>query len=73
MHGRWLLISSYMAGIAVFIYVNRDVLTDPDSWNFPDGLLVVIIASAFVGYLLLSELVRDIFKDFPSSTKTTKN
>ena len=73
MHGRWLLISSYMAGIAVFTYVNREVMTDPDSWDFLDGLFVVIIDFAFVGYLLLSELIRDVYKDFPSSTKTTKN
>lgn len=73
MHGRWLLISSYMAGIALFIYVNREVMTDPNSWDFLDGLLVVIVDFAVVGYLLSSGLVRDVFKDFPSSTKTTKN
>jgi len=73
MHGRWLLISSYMAGIAVFTYVNKEVMTDPGSWDFLDGLFVVIIDFAFVGYLLRSELVRDVFKDFPSSTKTSKN
>ena len=73
MHGRWLLISSYMAGIAVFAYVNREVMTDPSSWDFPDGMLVVIVDFAFVGYLLSSGLVRDVFRDFPSSTETTKN
>ena len=72
MHGRWLLISSYMAGIAVFIYVNRDVMADPNSWNFLDGAFVVIIDLAFVGYLLTSELVRDVFKDVPGSTKNNR-
>lgn len=73
MHGRWLLVSSYMAGIAVFAYVNREVMTDPSSWDFPDGMLVVIVDIAFVGYLLSSGLVRDVFSDFPSSTESTKN
>jgi len=72
-HGRWLLIASYLAGIVLFMYMNRDVMTDPDSWDFPDGVLVVVIDFIFVGYLLISELVRDVFKDFPSSTETTKN
>jgi len=73
MHGRWLLVSSHMAGIALFTYVNKEVMTDPSSWGFPDGMLVVIIDSVFVGFLLLSERVRDVFKDFPSSTETIKN
>jgi len=73
MHGRWLLISSYLAGIALFIYMNREVMSDPNSWDFPDGMLVVVIDFAFVGYLLSSGLVRDDFNDFPSSTESTKN
>ena len=73
MHGRWLLISSYLAGIALFIYMNREVMSDPNSWDFPDGMLVVMIDFAFVGYLLSSGLVRDVFNDFPSSTESTKN
>lgn len=72
MHARWLLLSSYTAGIAVFIYVNREAMTDPDAWNFLDAVFVVIIDLAFVGYLLTSELVRDVFKDFPTSTKNNR-
>jgi len=68
-----MLVSSYMAGIAVFTYVNREVMTDPNSWDFPDGMLVIIIDFAFVGYLLSSGLVRDVFRDFPSSIESTKN
>lgn len=71
--GRWLLIASYVAGIALFSYLNKDVLTDPSSWDFPDGVLVLMVDFAFVGYLLSSGLVRDVFKDFPNSTKTTKD
>lgn len=47
-------------------------MADPNSWNFLDGAFVVIIDLAFVGYLLTSELVRNVFKDFPSSTKNNR-
>jgi len=72
MHGRWLLMASYMAGIAVFVYVNKEIMFDPDSWDFMDGLFVVMIDFAFIGYLISSELVRDIFNDFPGSTEIQK-
>jgi len=71
-HGRWLLMSSYMAGIVLFAYLNNEILFDPDSWDFMDGLFVVMIDFAFVGYLVRSELVRDVFNDFPNSTETQK-
>jgi hypothetical protein len=72
-HGRWLLIASYMAGIAVFVYVNKEIMLDPHSWDFMDGMLVILIDLAFVGYLISAELVRDVFNDFPDSTETPDN
>ncbi len=71
-YGRWLLISSYIAGIALFINVNKEVMTDPSSWNFPDGMLVVVIDFVIVAYLMRSELVRDVFNDFPDSIEPRK-
>ncbi len=72
MHGRWLLIASYVTAIAAFTYVNKEIMTDPSSWDFPDGTLVLIIDLAFAGYLIGSGLVRDIFKDFPELTESLK-
>lgn len=70
MYGRWLLISSYTAGIIVFVFVNRAVMIDPEAWYFADGLFVLIFDFVFVGYLFKSGLVKDVFNDFPNSTKS---
>ena len=67
MNGRWLLVSSYSAGIAVFIYTNKDIMSDPNSLDFTEGLLVLSIDFAIIGYLFMSGLVLDVFKDLPSS------
>ena len=70
-YGRWLLIASYVAGIALFAYLNQDVMTDPSSWDFPDGLFVVMMDFVIVAYLIRSELVRDVLRDFPGPAKRT--
>ena len=71
-YGRWLLIASYLAGIALFAYLNREVLADPSSWDFPDGVLVVVIDFIIVVYLMRSELVRDVFRDFPGPVEPVR-
>ncbi len=68
MYGRWLLLFSYLGGIAVFVYVNKETMIDPNAWDFTEGVLVLIIDFACVGYLFKSGLVRDVFNDFPNST-----
>jgi hypothetical protein len=72
-HGRWLLIVSYGAGVAVFGYVNQETLLDPDAWNFADAMLVLIVDFACIGYLISSERVRDIFNDLPDSAEKRTN
>jgi Protein of unknown function (DUF2919) len=71
-YGRWLLIVSYIAGIALFSYLNEEVMTDPSSWDFPDGMLVVMIDFVIVVYLMRSELVRDVFNDFPAPAEPAR-
>jgi hypothetical protein len=66
--GRWLLLASYVAGITLFSYLNKDVMTDPSSWDFPDAMFVVMMDVVVVAYLLGSERVRDVFRDFPDPT-----
>lgn len=71
--GRWLLICSYTAGVAVFGYVNRDILLDPDAWDFADGVLVLILDAAVIAYLLGSKLVRDTFNDLQDPVAKSKS
>lgn len=63
--GRWLLIASFGAAIVLFVFQNEETITDPDDWHFLDAILVVSIDLVFIAYLLGSELVRDVFRDFP--------
>lgn len=67
--GRWLLTASYVAGITLFSYFNKDVITDPSAWDFPDAMFVIMIDVVIVAYLLGSERVRDVFRDFPDPAK----
>jgi hypothetical protein len=67
--GRWLLLASYVASITLFSYLNKDILTDPSSWDFPDAMLVAMMDVVIVAYLLRSERVRDVFRDFPDPAR----
>jgi len=64
--GRWLLTGAFGAAIALFVYLNRETITDPDDLHFLDAVLVVAVDLVFVAYLLGSQLVRDVFRDFPA-------
>ena len=72
-NGRWLLVLSYLAGIALFAYANRETLADPDAWDFGAGLAVLVIDFACLAYLLGSGLVRDVFRDVPPAGEPSKN
>lgn len=49
--------------------LNKDVLTDPSSWDFPDAMLVALMDVVIVAYLLRSKRVRDVFRDFPDPAR----
>lgn len=72
-HGRWLLIFSYGAGVAVFGYVNKEIMLDPEAWDFADAVLVLVLDFACIGYLFSSERVRDVFNDLPDSAEKRSN
>ncbi len=61
--GRWLLLVSYLSGIALFVRLNWDEVADPSSWHFADGVIVLLIDLALVVYVFSSALVRDVFRD----------
>jgi hypothetical protein len=70
--GRWLLLASYVASITLFSCLNKDVLADPSSWDFPDAMLVAMMDVVIVAYLLRSERVRDVFRDFPDPPRPAR-
>lgn len=61
--GRWLLAGAYCATIALFVYLNRETISDPGDPHFLEAILVVAIDLAFIAYLLGSRLARDVFRD----------
>ena len=64
--GRWLLSGAFGAAIVLFVYLNRETITDPEDLHFLDAILVIVVDLAFIAYLLGSRLVRDVFRDFPA-------
>ena len=64
--GRWLLAGAFGAAIALFVYLNRETITDPGDMHFLEAILVVAVDLAFIAYLLGSRLVTDVFRDFPA-------
>ena len=71
LHGRWILACSYLVGVAVFLGLHLDVIRNPDSFNFLSAVSVVLPDVAIIGYLLRSELVRDVFNEFPQPKEKT--
>lgn len=64
-HGRWILVCSYLLGMSIFLYLHLDVISNINSRDFIAAVCVVLPDIAFMGYLLRSELVGDIFREFP--------
>lgn len=64
-HGHLVLVCSYLLGIAFFINLHMDTIGNYNSSNFIAALFVLLPDVAIIGYLLRSELVRDIFSEFP--------
>lgn len=67
LHGRWILVTAYGLAIALFIGLNLTELTEPR--NMLAATLIVLTDLALIGFLIRSELVKDIFSEFPELTK----
>ena len=64
LHGRLLLISSSLIGIALFLYVNLDAISNYNHRDFISAIFVIIFEIAIVFYLIRSERVKDVFSEF---------
>jgi hypothetical protein len=64
-HGAGLLLLSYFASMLAFAFTHRELIANPDGNGFADVCIVLAIDIIAILYLLRSELVRDIFADFP--------
>ena len=64
-HGKHLLISSYILGVCIFLYLNYTLIQNHDSNN------IIIAATAIIPNIIIatvifrSKLMKDIFNDFP--------
>ena len=65
LHGRWLLAGAYLLGIGIFVKLHQSILSHIDHPQFLTALSVLLIDLLIVTYLLKSELIKDIFNEFP--------
>ena len=63
--GRHLLLFSYVCSSAGFVVLHRHVLGSADDLRFSNAIAMLVVDVAMVVYLWQSELVRDVFADFP--------
>jgi hypothetical protein len=64
-HGAGLLLLSYFSSASTFAFIHRDLLENPSGSGFLEACIVLAIDVLTMVYLLRSELVKDIFADFP--------
>ena len=71
-HGLALLLAGYLIGIVIFLVLNLAVIIDPSKNGFPPAVSVVLVDIGIMIYLIRSELIRDIFREFPAVIETKK-
>lgn len=64
LNGKWILLSSYVIGLGLFSFLNKNLLFSGTE-NFVLFFSVIIPDVIFATYLFKSELISDIFKEFP--------
>lgn len=67
LHGLWILAGGYLLELGVFLYLHLDVVSNTSSRDFIAALCVILPDMVIIGYLLRSELIRDIFSEFPET------
>lgn len=72
LHGRGMLVASYVPGIAVFIYLHQAILSNPGDTDFIAALGALLPDISVLAYLLSSRLIKDVFSEFPESTSETE-
>jgi len=65
-HGKIVLISSYLFSIALFIYLNQALIQGGDIDKLFLAAAVLIPDVLIIGLIIKSELIKDIFSEFPA-------
>ncbi|HEX5392824.1 MAG TPA: DUF2919 family protein [Rhodocyclaceae bacterium] len=63
--GRAWLIGAYVLDLLLFGFFHGAEFGNPDLWYFDHLVVIVAVSLALLFYLLRSQLVRDVFADFP--------
>ncbi len=63
--GKFILTSSYILSVCVFVYLNKSLFQVSDLNNLILAASVVIPDALIILFILKSELINDIFSDFP--------
>ena len=65
LHGKHLLISSYILGICVFLCLNYTIIQSQDTNNIFLALTLLVTDILIIAMIFKSELIKDIFSEFP--------
>ena len=68
-HGKLIIISSYIFGIALFIHLNGALIQGGDIEKLILAASVLIPDVLIIGSIFKSELIKDIFSEFPAPEK----
>ena len=66
-HGKHMLVSSYVLGICVFLYLNLEIIQQQDTNSIILSTSVLIADILIIATIIKSELMQDIFSEFPSA------
>lgn len=72
-HGLSFLLTGYLLGILIFSALNLAVIIDPSKNGFIPAVSVLLIDVGIMIYLFRSELIRDIFREFPKAVEKKKD
>ena len=70
--GKFILTSSYILGVCVFVYLNKSLFQVSDLNNLILAASVAIPDALIISFILKSELINAIFSDFPLPPKKNR-
>jgi len=64
-HGKYMLVTSYVTGIFVFLYLNQSLIKNPFTDNNILLTTILCLDILIIIFIIKSELIKDIFNEFP--------
>ena len=64
-NGKFILISSYISGICLFLYLNSSIIQGGDVNKFILAVCILVTDVIIMSFIFRSELIKDIFSEFP--------